>query len=61
VVGPVRASHYLELQTKSRVTGDVYYKSLEMHTGAVVEGKLIYLGDGEIEAAIDPLLVEKTS
>jgi cytoskeletal protein CcmA (bactofilin family) len=61
VVGPVRASHYLELQTKSRVTGDVYYKSLEMHTGAVVEGKLIYLGDGEIEVAMDPLLAEKTS
>ena len=61
VVGPVRASHYLELQTKSRVTGDVYYKSLEMHTGAVVEGKLIYLGDGETEIALDPLLADKNS
>jgi cytoskeletal protein CcmA (bactofilin family) len=61
VIGPVRASHYLELQTKSRVTGDVYYKSLEMHTGAVVEGKLIYLGDGDAEIALDPLLVEKNS
>lgn len=61
VVGPVRASHYLELQTKSRVTGDVYYKSLEMHTGAVVEGKLIYLGEGDVEIALDPLLAEKNS
>jgi cytoskeletal protein CcmA (bactofilin family) len=50
--GAVRANEYIELQTKSRVIGDVYYKSLEMHTGAVIEGKLIYLGEspqGKIE------------
>jgi cytoskeletal protein CcmA (bactofilin family) len=45
VVGPVIARQYIELQAKSRVTGDVCYKSLEMHMGAVVEGKLIYLND----------------
>lgn len=45
VVGPVRASQFIELQSKARITGDVYYKSLEMHTGAVIEGKLVYLGD----------------
>ena len=56
VLGPVRANQFIELQTKSRVTGDVYYKSLEMHTGAVIEGKLIYLGDTAAEAIIDPLL-----
>lgn len=44
VVGPIRASQFIELQAKAHVTGDVYYKSLEMHTGAVVEGRLIYLG-----------------
>lgn len=49
VVGPVKSSHFIELQTKARITGDLYYKSLEMHTGAVIEGKLIYLGDGPIE------------
>jgi cytoskeletal protein CcmA (bactofilin family) len=59
VIGPVRANHYVELQTKSRVTGDVYYKSLEMHTGAVIEGKLIYLGDVAEEASIDPLLMAR--
>lgn len=59
VLGPVRASQYIELQTKSRVTGDVYYKSLEMHTGAVVEGKLIYLGDAAVESVADPLLNDK--
>ena len=46
VIGPVKSSHFIELQTKARITGDLYYKSLEMHTGAVIEGKLIYLDDG---------------
>ncbi|MGZ8258324.1 MAG: bactofilin family protein [Methylotenera sp.] len=45
VIGTVTASQFVELQPKARITGDVYYKSLEMHTGAVIEGKLVYLGD----------------
>ena len=50
VVGPVRALQFIELQAKAHITGDVYYKSLEMHTGAVIEGKLVYLGDAATEA-----------
>lgn len=42
VVGPVYAAEYVELQSKSRVNGDVYYKTLEMHVGAIVEGKLVH-------------------
>ncbi|MEQ1767041.1 MAG: polymer-forming cytoskeletal protein [Methylotenera sp.] len=49
VVGPVRAGQFIELQSKARITGDVYYKSLEMHTGAVIEGKLVFLGDNPQE------------
>ncbi len=45
VEGPIKATQFIELQSKAKVTGDVYYTALEMHTGAVVEGKLIYLGD----------------
>jgi cytoskeletal protein CcmA (bactofilin family) len=45
VIGPVKAAEFVELQAKARITGDVYYKSLEMHTGAVIEGKLVFLGD----------------
>jgi cytoskeletal protein CcmA (bactofilin family) len=45
VLGTVVASHFIELQTKARITGDLHYKSLEMHTGAVIEGKLVYMGD----------------
>jgi cytoskeletal protein CcmA (bactofilin family) len=40
--GPVYSSELLELQPKARITGDVYYKALEMHGGAVVSGKLTH-------------------
>lgn len=49
VIGTVKSSHFIELQTKARITGDLYYKSLEMHTGAVIEGKLVYMGDNAPE------------
>jgi len=49
VTGPVRAGQFIELQPKAYITGDVYYKSLEMHTGAVIEGKLVYLGENAQE------------
>jgi cytoskeletal protein CcmA (bactofilin family) len=42
VAGPIHASESLELQAKARVTGDVYYATLEVHLGAVVEGRLIH-------------------
>lgn len=40
--GPVYALEFLELQSHSRVKGDVHYNSIEMHLGAVVEGRLVY-------------------
>lgn len=40
VVGPVHSTELLELQPRARITGDVYYKALEMHGGALVAGKL---------------------
>ena len=45
VVGAVKAGQFIELQSKAHITGDVHYKSLEMHTGAVIEGKLVFLAD----------------
>lgn len=42
VDGTVRATETLELQGKARVTGDVHYNTLEIHLGAVVEGKLVH-------------------
>ena len=41
VVGPIEISQYVELQAKARVMGDLTYKVLEMHPGAVVQGRLI--------------------
>jgi cytoskeletal protein CcmA (bactofilin family) len=40
VNGPVVARDYLELQAKARIAGDVSYRTIEMHIGAVVEGRL---------------------
>lgn len=42
VVGPVYASEHLELQSKSRVRGDVHYTRVEIQVGAVVEGQLVH-------------------
>ncbi|HSW18270.1 MAG TPA: polymer-forming cytoskeletal protein [Ramlibacter sp.] len=40
VRGPVRAAELLELQPRARVEGDIDYRSLEMHQGAMVSGQL---------------------
>lgn len=53
VVGPVYAAEYVELQTKSRVSGDVYYKTLEMHLGAVVDGKLVHRHVDETSSVVE--------
>ena len=42
VLGPLRCIDFLELQSKARVTGDVEYNTIEMHLGAVVDGRLIH-------------------
>jgi cytoskeletal protein CcmA (bactofilin family) len=42
VSGPVHANDYLELQAKARVNGDVVYRTLEMHVGAIVQGKMLH-------------------
>lgn len=48
VNGPVTANDFLELQAKARVLGDVAYRTLEMHLGAVIQGRL---QQGEPETA----------
>ena len=40
--GPVYASELVELQPKARIAGDVHYRALEMHNGAIVDGMLAY-------------------
>jgi cytoskeletal protein CcmA (bactofilin family) len=46
VNGPVTANDYLELQPKARVIGDIAYRTLEMHVGAVVQGRLVHAEPG---------------
>ena len=52
VVGPVHATEYVELQAKANVTGDVYYKTLEIQLGAVVQGRLVYQNDGKSDKVV---------
>ena len=40
--GPVFAAEFLELQSRSRLNGDVHSNTLEMQLGAVVEGRLVH-------------------
>ena len=42
VIGPVHGSLYIELQPKARVTGDVFYRTVEIHPGAVIQGRLVH-------------------
>jgi cytoskeletal protein CcmA (bactofilin family) len=44
VEGPIHVSGFLELQPKARVSGDVFYKSLEIHLGATIDGKMEHVG-----------------
>ena len=51
VRGPVHATELLELQPRARIEGDVHYRALEMHQGAIIAGKL-----SPIEGDEKPLL-----
>ena len=46
VNGPITGAEMVELQPKARITGNVRYKALELHHGALVEGTLSHF-DGE--------------
>jgi cytoskeletal protein CcmA (bactofilin family) len=52
VEGPVHASEYVELQPKANVTGDVRYRTLEVHLGAIVQGRLVYESDSRPEKVV---------
>ena len=60
--GPVCAAHLIELQPKARIVGDVRYRALEMHHGAVVEGMMVHLAaDGKTETRMDQRSEPKAS
>lgn len=44
VIGPVTVTESLEMQQKSRIVGDVDYALIEIHQGAVIEGRMVHRG-----------------
>lgn len=42
VIGDVHGSEHVELASKARVSGNVYYNLIEMSVGAEVNGKLMH-------------------
>lgn len=53
VAGPVTCTDFLELQPNARVSGDVYYTQLEMHLGAVVQGRLVHQTANSNKASVE--------
>jgi cytoskeletal protein CcmA (bactofilin family) len=45
VEGDLEVDHFLELQDGARVTGNITYRTLKLDCGAVVDGKLVRMGD----------------
>ena len=53
IAGPVRATEYVELLPKARVTGNVTYKSIEVHVGAIVMGQLVFESPQKSEKVVE--------
>jgi cytoskeletal protein CcmA (bactofilin family) len=51
----VVAAELLELQPKAKVEGDVSYKALEMHQGAIITGQLKPMASAPEAAEKPPL------
>jgi cytoskeletal protein CcmA (bactofilin family) len=47
VSGDVHSGECIELATKARVDGDVYYKLIEMSMGATVNGNLVHRAEAD--------------
>jgi cytoskeletal protein CcmA (bactofilin family) len=52
VIGPIHASESLELHAKARVSGDIHYGALEVHLGAIVQGRLVHGAEGRNENVV---------
>lgn len=53
ITGPVRSDEFLELQPKARVTGDVEYNTIEIHLGAIVQGRLVHCVDANEAKSVE--------
>lgn len=52
VKGDVRVFEHLELAQKARITGDVYYNTIEMVLGSQVNGQLKHISEDERNEAV---------
>ena len=52
VIGPIHGAENVELQAKANVNGDVHYKSLEVHLGAIVQGRLVHAADARADKVV---------
>lgn len=59
VEGDVHASERITLSAKARVNGNVYYKLIEMTSGAMVNGQMVY--EGESVEKVTPMTHAKSS
>ncbi|HJT52115.1 MAG TPA: polymer-forming cytoskeletal protein [Nitrosospira sp.] len=56
VVGEIKASEYVELQPRAKISGDINYKSMEIQLGASVHGMLIHMEDVQSESKVVTLM-----
>lgn len=47
VIGPIFAHEKLEIEPKANITGDIYYKIIEMHPGSVIDGCMKQINGAE--------------
>jgi len=52
VNGPIHAGETLDLQPKAHVSGNVHYRRLEIHAGAVVQGMLVCDAETQSEKVV---------
>ena len=50
VEGDIEASGKIEVASRARINGNIYYKNIEMEAGAQINGQLIYKGQVEGKA-----------
>ncbi len=52
VKGPIYVEQELELQSHARIMGDIHYRSVKIHQGASVEGKMIRIEGTQSEKLV---------
>jgi len=52
VKGPILGAEYVELQPKAVMHGDVEYRKIEIHLGAVLAGRLLHSAEARAENVV---------